>query len=132
MAKTKEEYKAEFLEEAKDYDALGRLREWAATGRLSGPDPIRAEILDEAKQAVCQDRNTEYGEPIDNFGRWAGMCNAAGYRGPDGRLLKPHDMAIIGGLGKFSRAMETPEKRDHGVDVAGYGSLMTELALLED
>lgn len=120
-----------------DSDPLGMkemARQIYESGQLHLPDgrPVRAQVLDEAKEAVCSDRNAEYGEPIDNFSRWAGMCNAAGYRGPDGRELKPHDLAIISGLGKFSRAMQTPKKRDHGVDVAGYGSLMTELALLED
>lgn len=100
--------------------------------KLNALLPERALILRDAEKAVCSDRNAEYGEPIDNFSRWTGMCNAAGYRGPGGRELKPHDLAIIQGLGKFSRAMQTPKKRDHGVDVAGYGSLMTELAILED
>jgi hypothetical protein len=109
------------------------LREFGETGILElHSEPIRAGVLDEAKEAVCSDRNGDYGEPIDNFGRWAGCCNALGYRGPGGRDLKPHDLAIIMGVGKFSRAMETPKKRDHGVDVAGYGSLMTELAIQED
>lgn len=110
------------------------IRKFGETGVLKLPDDdtIREQVLNEAKQAVCSDRNGEYGEPLENFGRWTGMCNAAGYRGPGGRDLKPHDLAIIQGLGKFSRAMETPKKRDHGIDVAGYGSLMTELALTED
>jgi hypothetical protein len=123
--------------EAAARDPLGlkeMSRQLYETGQLHLPDDrtIREQVLDEAKQAVCSDRNSEYGEPIDNFSRWSGMCNAAGYRGPGGRELKPHDLAIIMGLGKFSRAMETPGKRDHGVDVAGYGSLMTELAIVED
>lgn len=95
-------------------------------------ETIREAILDEAKQAVCQDRNAEYGEPIVNFGRWAGVCNALGYRGPDGRLLKPHDLAIISAGGKLCRAMQTPGKRDHSVDGAGYSSLIYELVTLED
>jgi len=102
-------------------------------GGLDIPEPpIRAYILDEAKQAVCSDRNAEYGEPIDNFGRWAGVCNSLGYRGPGGRELKPHDLAVISTAGKLSRAMQTPGKRDHSVDTAGYGSLIYELVTLED
>lgn len=96
-----------------------------------GEPPIRAAILDEAKQAVCSDRNAEYGEPIDNFGRWAGVCNALGYRGPGGRELKPHDLAVIATGGKLCRVMQTPDKRDHSVDTAGYGSLIYELVTLE-
>ena len=108
------------------------LREFGETGILKlGSDPIRAEILDEAKQAVCSARPAEYGEPIDNFSRWAGECNSLGYRGPGGRELKPHDVAIISTAGKLSRAMQTPGKRDHSVDIAGYGSLIYELVTLE-
>lgn len=93
--------------------------------------PARALVLRDAEQAVCSDRNAEYGEPIDNFSRWAGTCNALGYRGPDGRPLKPHDLAIISAAGKLCRAMQTPGKRDHSVDTAGYGSLIYELVTLE-
>lgn len=96
------------------------------------PGSVRAEVLDEAKRAVCSDRNAEYGEPIDNFGRWAGACNALGYRGPDGRDLKPHDLAVIMGLGKLSRSIQSPDKKDTWVDLAGYAAVGYELVALED
>ena len=93
--------------------------------------PMRAAVLDDAKTAVCQDRNADYGEPIDNFGRWAGACSALGYRRPGGGELKPHDMAVIAGLGKFCRTVESPEKADHWVDVAGYAATGYECVTLE-
>jgi len=96
------------------------------------PDvPMRAAVLDDAKQAVCSDRNAEYGEPIDNFGRWAGACNSLGYRGPGGRDLKPHDLAVIMGLGKLSRSVQSPGKADTWVDLAGYAAVGYELVTLE-
>jgi hypothetical protein len=94
--------------------------------------PMRAAVLDDAKQAVCSDRNAEYGEPIDNFGRWAGACNSLGYRGPGGRDLKPHDLAVIMGLGKLSRSVQSPGKADTWVDLAGYAAVGYELVTLED
>src|SRR5579859_1591606 len=94
--------------------------------------PMRAAVLDDAKAAVCQDRNTEYGEPIDNFGRWAGACNALGYRRPGGGDLKPHDLAVIMGLGKLSRSVQSPEKADTWTDLAGYAAVGFELVTLED
>lgn len=110
-----------------------RIREFGRTGILKiGSDPVRADVLDEAKQAVCSDRNTEYGEPIDNFGRWAGACHALGYRGPGGRDLKPHDLAVIMGLGKLSRSIQSPDKKDTWVDLAGYAAVGFELVTLED
>ena len=92
---------------------------------------VRADVLDEAKQAVCTDRNAEYGEPIDNLGRWAGACNALGYRAPGGRDLKPHDLAVIMALGKLSRSVQTPDKQDTWVDLAGYAAVAGELVTLE-
>lgn len=92
----------------------------------------RAFVLDDAKRAVCNDRNAEYGEPIDNFGRWAGACNALGYKGPGGRDLKPHDLAVIMGLGKLSRSVQSPDKADTWVDLAGYAAVGYELVTLED
>jgi hypothetical protein len=119
-----------------DDDPLG-MREMAAqlyeTGQIHLPDdrPVRAQVLDEAKQAVCNDRPEEYGEPIDNFGRWAGACNALGYQGPGGGPLKPHDLAVIMGLGKLSRSVQSPDKQDTWVDLAGYAAVGYELVTLE-
>jgi hypothetical protein len=100
---------------------------------------IREAVLDDAKEAVCNDRNAEYGEPIDNFGRWAGACNALGFRvllpggqGSAWRELKPHDLAVIMGLGKLSRSVQSPDKADTWVDLAGYAAVGYELVTLED
>lgn len=109
------------------------LREFGRTGVMKlSSEPIRAEVLDKAKEAVCSDRNAEYGEPIDNFGRWAGACNALGYQGPGGRKLKPHDLATIMALGKLSRSVQSPDKEDTWVDLAGYAAVGYELVTLED
>jgi len=123
------DYRETFLREAEAYK-----EEVYREGRRTrgGDQPIRAQILDEAKTAVCQDRNADYGEPIDNFTRWAGACNALGYRGPGGRELKPHDLAMIMGLGKLSRLMQTPAKQDGWVDLAGYAAVGYECVTLED
>lgn len=103
----------------------------AIEAKLAALLPVRALILRDAEKAVCQDRNQEYGEPIDNFTRWAEACNALGYRGPGGRELKPHDLAMIMGLGKLSRAVESPDKDDTWTDLAGYAAVAAELVKLE-
>jgi hypothetical protein len=82
----------------------------------------RASILDEAKSLVTGDRNSAYGPPSADFQRSADAANAYGYRGPDGRSLAAHDIAILVSLVKISRLMWTPEKRDSWVDVAGYAA----------
>ena len=102
--------------------------QWQDTGALT----MREAVLDDARVAVCQDRNAEYGEPVDNFGRWAGACNALGYQGPGGRPLKPHDLAVIMGLGKLSRSVQSPDKADTWVGLAGYAAVGYELVTLED
>jgi|SRR5579871_1339992 len=95
------------------------------------PRPLpREAVLDDAKTAICQDRNAEYGEPIDNFTRWAGACSALGYRGP-GRELLPHDLAVIMSLGKLSRSVQSPRKMDTWTDLAGYAAVAYELVTLE-
>jgi Domain of unknown function (DUF6378) len=119
-------------------EALSSLYE---TGKLVLPDgrTVREAVLDDAKQAVCSDRNAEYGEPIDNLGRWAEAVNGLGYRvlvpgsgGAAWRELKPHDMAVIMGVGKYARLMHSPEKADHWVDAAGYPAIGFECVTLED
>jgi Domain of unknown function (DUF6378) len=108
-------------------------RQFYETGELHLPDDrtVREQVLDDAKQAVCNDRNAEYGEPIDNLSRWAGACNALGYSGPGGRVLEPHDMAMIMSLGKLSRLAQTPGKQDGWVDLAGYAAIGYECFILE-
>lgn len=82
--------------------------------------PPRAELLDEAKHLITGDRNATYGPPTQDFQRTADAATAYGYRGPCGRDLQPHDVAVLVMLVKLSRLMWSPEKRDHWVDLAGY------------
>lgn len=82
----------------------------------------RAGVLDEARQLITGERNCTYGPPHADFQRTADAANAYGYRGPGGRLLAAHDVAILVSLVKISRLMWTPEKRDSWVDLAGYAA----------
>lgn len=82
----------------------------------------RAAVLDDAKAAICGDRNNTYGEPTQDFSRTAGVLNALGYRGPDNQPLQPHDVAVIISGVKLSRLMWSPEHRDSWVDLAGYAA----------
>jgi Domain of unknown function (DUF6378) len=83
---------------------------------------LRAEILDEAKVLICGDRNSQYGPPAQDFRRTADVLNSLGYRGPGGRELEAHDVAVIISAVKLSRIMWSPGKRDHWVDLAGYAA----------
>ena len=82
----------------------------------------RAALLDEAKKLTTGDRNNQYGPPTQDFARTADLLNAMGYRGPQGRGLISHDVALIMGQLKLSRLVWSPEKRDSWVDLAGYAA----------
>lgn len=91
----------------------------------------RAAALDEAKALITGDRNNAYGPPTQDFARSADALNAYGYRGPDGRNLQAHDVAIMVMSVKLSRLMWTPQKRDSWVDLAGYAGCGYECAMEE-
>jgi Domain of unknown function (DUF6378) len=82
----------------------------------------REELLDEAKRLVSSDRNVEYGEPTADFDRIAGMMNTLGYRGPGGRNIMSHDVAIIQICLKLSRLSWKWDKMDTWADILGYGA----------
>lgn len=93
---------------------------------------VRQEMLYEASGLVTGDRNNTYGPPWQDFMRSAGALNAMGYRGPDGKPLEAHDIAILVLMIKVSRLMWTPAKRDSWVDIAGYAACGLECAIHED
>lgn len=85
-------------------------------------ETVRGSVLDEAKGLITGDRNNTYGPPHQDFQRSADAATAFGYKGPGGRDLQAHDIAILVGLVKISRLMWTPGKRDSWVDLAGYAA----------
>jgi Domain of unknown function (DUF6378)/Domain of unknown function (DUF4406) len=96
------------------------------------PSSVRGDALDEAKALITGDRNNAYGPPWQDFSRTAGALNAYGYRGPDGRPLESHDIAVMVMAVKLSRLMWTPTKRDSWVDIAGYAGCGLECALHDE
>lgn len=102
-------------------------------------------VLGEAEKLVGGDRQKEYGHPYADFKRSAGMISEwLGYphdwdefytEGAPvlNRPLRPDEFAGIMELCKMSRKRQSPWKRDHYVDGAGYNSCAwdTILVMLE-
>jgi len=102
-------------------------------------DP-RSYVLDTAKELVNGERNTTYGDPIDDFRRTAaywsihikavlqrkllslGMEMSETMEAVFDNLLDPHDVAIMMMQLKHSRLGWSPYKEDHWVDAAGYAA----------
>ena len=88
--------------------------------------PSRAKLLTEAADIINGDRNIQYGDPIDDFSLTASMWEdylrrIVVTRNTDGEVfLDPHDVAIMMMLVKVSRLAQSPEKKDHWLDIAGY------------
>ena len=83
----------------------------------------RGEILAEADRLTHGDRNKNYGKPITNHARIAGLwsifleCE-----------ITPAQAAICLGLVKIARLIETPEHLDSFVDLAAYASIAGEIS----
>lgn len=81
----------------------------------------RSRVLQTAEKLVNGDRNTQYGDPIDDFRRTADMWSA--YLGDDLKIpLEPHDVAAMMGMLKLSRIRWSPQKGDSWIDLAGYAA----------
>jgi len=85
----------------------------------------RTSLLQDAERLINGDRNLQYGAPIDDFSLTAKMWEAYLRRTMETRnttvpSLDPHDVAVLLILVKISRLAQTPEKRDHWLDIAGY------------
>lgn len=123
---------------------LKKLHGYIAIYKNLGEKPnTRKEILDDAAQAVLSDRNTDYGNPEDNFTnicdlwntrlairlRTLGLvlvsyCDALNNNltpAPT-NIHRPHDVAIYMSDVKDSRIEVSPKKKDHWVDRAGYSA----------
>lgn len=77
----------------------------------------RQDVLYKAIEVITGDRNMQYDEPSRNFEVIAELW--AIYLGIP---VQAHDVAILNILQKVSRAMTSPDKEDHWIDLAGYAA----------
>jgi hypothetical protein len=87
----------------------------------------REELLNEAKRIITQDRQSSYGTPENNFAKIASLWSI--YLGI---YIYDYDVANLMILLKVARSLDSPEKIDHWVDIAGYAACGCEVATLPD
>lgn len=95
----------------------------------------RSDILAEATSLVNGARNSDYGDPMDDFATTAGFWSIYLQRiilARGGLVLKPHDVAVMMDLLKTARLSWSPEKRDHWADKAGYTACGWDCVVRED
>jgi hypothetical protein len=81
---------------------------------------VNDSVLTEAQSLVHGDRGVDYGHPLFDFGRTAGMVNKAfAHLLKDGASFSAEDIGLIMILVKVSRQINRP-KRDNLTDIAGY------------
>lgn len=81
----------------------------------------REECLNQAKACVCQDRESQYGSPEDNFGTIAKLWST--YKGIE---FSSVDVATMMILLKVARVKNGNFKEDNFVDIAGYSACACE------
>ena len=87
----------------------------------------RKQILAEAEQCICRDRESEYGKPENNFVKIATFWNVY----LQGRIIQDldaEDVAILMSLLKIARITTGTFKADSYIDAVGYLALAGEIA----
>ena len=93
--------------------------------KMEAPVTPRVEMLREVELLVSQNRNIDYGEPVQNMARTAEIL--AAYMGDrTGRSLEAQDVAVFGIILKLGRLAENPLHKDSVLDIAGYASILFE------
>jgi len=93
--------------------------------KMEAPVTPRVEMLLETIELVSQNRNIDYGEPVQNMARTAEIL--AAYMGDrTGRSLEAQDVAVFGIILKLGRLAENPLHKDSVLDIAGYASILFE------
>ena len=84
-------------------------------------DPLRATLLQTAKDLTCGERNVAYGSPVDQAARAAAIFNAW-----SGRNLTATEISQAMVAVKLSRMPSSPTKADHYADAMAYLGIVAE------
>jgi Domain of unknown function (DUF6378) len=83
----------------------------------------RVGVLRNAELMITKDRNSQYGEPEDNFGLIAKMWGV--YLNEE---ITSEDVACMMIMLKVARAKSSANVADHWIDIAGYAACGGEIA----
>lgn len=86
----------------------------------------KSDILNAAIQHVCGDRDQSYGPAYVHHGKLAAAANAI-----FGTSFTAADIGKLWIIDKIIRSLESPHKRDHYEDIAGYSACSWECAEME-
>ena len=86
----------------------------------------REEILDNAKNCVCGQRQSDYGSPEDNFSLIAELWSTY-----TGEFLDAKDVAMLMALLKIARIKTGTATTDSFVDLAGYAACGGEITTID-
>ena len=130
------EYLAETMNDPEWHEMMEEYRDILEQRKQIG-EPIekkitREEILREAIRTVCEDRNTQYGEPEDSFRVIAELWNTYVREecvSPGAVVcISAEDVGMLMVLFKVARAIYGT-KADTYIDIAGYAACAGEIAL---
>lgn len=130
------EYLAETMNDPEWHEMMEEYRDILEQRKQIG-EPIekkitREEILREAIRTVCEDRNSQYGEPEDSFRAIAEFWKTyvrEGCVSPGADVcIRAEDVAMMMVLFKVARAIYGT-KADTYIDIAGYAACAGEIAL---
>ena len=91
----------------------------------------RYDVLANAGQCVCGDRDESYGKPEDSFGTIAKMWNAYLDAKPE-KVIDSKDVAAMMSLLKLARIAGGVYKADNWIDLAGYAACGGEVEEVAD
>lgn len=97
----------------------------------------RKDFLEKVISIVTQDRNISYGTPEQSFKMIADLWNVLfskklAFEDGEGSLFQPSDVAKALICLKLARLVESPNKEDNWLDIAGYAACGWEAYLQAD
>lgn len=86
------------------------------------PRPLRARLLDEARDTTCGPREADYGDPVANMEHIARIASAI-----TRRQMSAAEIVAVHMATKLARMATSPLKEDHYLDLMAYAGILAEV-----